>query len=251
MTGNRIPAPEKNMLWAKSGNRCAFPNCPERLVQEQNEQDDRATTGEIAHIYGRSAKGPRPAPQEFPRSHLNRYENLILLCPNHHKTIDRQPETYTVEALLKMKESHERWITERRHRALFGSLELETIITWLANYSKMQPSSDYVLRPPRDKIEYNALSAPVESYVQSGLAKEYAVREFVEHQIVLDASFPVRLLMPLRARYDMSKSLGYDGDAIFYDLWLFAYGNKSEFSLHAAALAILSYYFVRCDIFEK
>ena len=37
----------------------------------------------------------------------NSYENLILLCGRHHTIIDGDPETYTVEKLLKFKEDHQ------------------------------------------------------------------------------------------------------------------------------------------------
>jgi hypothetical protein len=35
------------------------------------------------------------------------YENLILLCSNHHVVVDDDPEAYTVERLIKMKNDHE------------------------------------------------------------------------------------------------------------------------------------------------
>lgn len=251
MTGIGVPAPEKNILWAMSGNRCAFPDCPEVLVQDGNILDGRVTIGEIAHIYGRSKIGPRPAPEGYPRKLIQSYENLMLLCPKHHKLIDGQPATYSVGVLLDMKSAHVKWVTESRQRSPFGSSELGTIITWLAESTTIRPSSDYVVLPPEEKIKYNDLSLPVESYIRTGLEQEHEVRHYIEHQLVLDSKYPERLLMPLKSRYDKDKSLGYNGDEIFYDLWLFAYGDKTEFKLHTAALAVLGYYFERCEIFEK
>ena len=251
MNSSGILAPERNMLWAMSGNLCGFPGCPEILVHDGNRIDGRVTIGEIAHIYGRSKRGPRPAPEGFTNTRLHKYENLILLCPKHHKLIDGQPATYTVGVLLDMKSAHAKLVAENRRRSDFGSLELGSIITWLANSSTMRPSTDFVLLPPQEKIKYNELSLPVESYIRTGLEQEHKVRRYLEHQLVLDSTYPERLLIPLKSRYDNDKALGYSGDEIFYDLWLFAYGDKTELSLHTAALAVLGYYFVRCEIFEK
>ena len=36
----------------------------------------------------------------------NKYDNLILMCKVHHKIIDDQPNTYTVEVLKSMKAAH-------------------------------------------------------------------------------------------------------------------------------------------------
>ncbi len=131
ITSDGIPAPVKNILWAMSGNQCAFPDCPEVLVQDGNRMDGRVTLGEIAHIYGRSKRGPRPAPEGYSRKRIQSYENLMLLCPKHHRVIDGQPATYSVGVLLDMQSSQVKWVTENRQRSAFGSSELGTIITWL------------------------------------------------------------------------------------------------------------------------
>lgn len=87
-------------LFARSGNRCAFPKCGEYLV--------RGTTilGRICHIKAARPEGPRYDPNQ---SSEDRHgdENLILLCPNHHAVIDSDTEAYTVERLLRMKDDHE------------------------------------------------------------------------------------------------------------------------------------------------
>lgn len=175
----------------------------------------------------------------------------MLLCPKHHKWIDGQAATYSVDVLMDMKAAHVKWVTENRKRSPFGSSELGTIITWLAESTDFQPSSDFIVLPPEAKISRNDLSLPVESFIRIGLEQEHMVRRYVEHQLVLDSKYPERLLMPLRSRYDNRISIGYNGDQIFYDLWLFAYGDKTEFRLHTAALGVLAYYFERCEIFEK
>ncbi|MDB5978359.1 MAG: endonuclease [Nevskia sp.] len=93
-------------LFAVSGNRCAFPKCEHRLVQQDT------LIGEVCHIKAASDNGPR-GDVSLPPEQRHSYENLILLCANHHTVVDDDPEAYTVDRLLKMKKDHEaRWATE-------------------------------------------------------------------------------------------------------------------------------------------
>ena len=40
------------------------------------------------------------------------YDNLMLLCQEHHRLIDQQPHRFTVERLRQMKADHERRIRQ-------------------------------------------------------------------------------------------------------------------------------------------
>jgi len=87
-------------LFAHSGNRCAFPKCGTPIVQEAT------VVGEICHIKAASPRGPRYDREQTAEARHS-YDNLILLCANHHTIIDDDPEAYTVERLIKMKADHE------------------------------------------------------------------------------------------------------------------------------------------------
>ena len=63
----------------------------------------------MAHIVAERPNGPRGS-SPLPMTERNRAENLILLCNTHHQLIDSQPQTYTVERLLGIREAHERWV---------------------------------------------------------------------------------------------------------------------------------------------
>jgi len=70
---------------------------------------DRVTgsvVGEVCHIKGERATAPRYDPEQDDHERHG-FDNLILLCNVHHKIIDDNPESYTVERLLAMKENHE------------------------------------------------------------------------------------------------------------------------------------------------
>ena len=88
-------------LFALSGNRCAFPNCSDSIIENSG-----TICGEIGHIEAASPGGPRYNSMQSD-TERNAYENLILLCRRHHKIIDDLPESYTVDALCEMKNIHE------------------------------------------------------------------------------------------------------------------------------------------------
>src|SRR2546427_146067 len=90
-----VPTSEIKILFACSGNRCAFPGCEQRLVEPDTSDDSARVVGEIAHIVADSRQGPRGCWQ-LSTEDLNRYPNLILLCPTHHRVVDSQPKTYSV-----------------------------------------------------------------------------------------------------------------------------------------------------------
>ena len=89
-------------LFALSRNRCATPNCETPIVHPSG-----TVVGEVCHIKAQNNGGPRfDAHQSEEARHS--FENLILLCSVHHRVIDDQPATYTVDLLAEMKEMHER-----------------------------------------------------------------------------------------------------------------------------------------------
>ena len=89
-------------LFAVSGNRCAFPGCEERLVDEAG----GSIMGEVCHIKAKSPDGPRYDAQQTDEERHG-FRNLVLLCPTHHARVDRDPDKYTVEKLLEIKAQHE------------------------------------------------------------------------------------------------------------------------------------------------
>ncbi len=100
----------RKMLWGRSGNRCAV--CQNELVVNATSVDDESIVGDECHIISSRPNGPRYDPS-YPQEKLDAYENLILLCRVHHKTIDDQCESYTVDKLRQLKVNHERWVSEK------------------------------------------------------------------------------------------------------------------------------------------
>ena len=88
------------LLFARSGNRCAFPKCTAPIAQGDT------LVGEVCHIKAKKSGWPRYDAAQTPDDR-HAYGNLILLCPTHHTVIDDDEEAYTVERLHKMKAEHE------------------------------------------------------------------------------------------------------------------------------------------------
>lgn len=105
----------RQILWGKAGAICAFPRCPRVLVRDATPDDREVLVGEMAHIVAQRQGGPRRE-SVVPGGNINGYENLILLCHEHHEIVDQQQHTYTVERLLQFKIDHEEWVRTRLSR---------------------------------------------------------------------------------------------------------------------------------------
>ncbi|WP_157775761.1 HNH endonuclease [Hartmannibacter diazotrophicus] len=106
-----ISAKAAKMLWGRAAARCSLPTCRKHLVLDDTEVDDPALIGDMAHIVAESEDGPRGI-SPLKLDDRNRYSNLILLCKNHHKEIDDQYITWTVDRLHEIKNQHESWVRE-------------------------------------------------------------------------------------------------------------------------------------------
>src|SRR5579871_2377933 len=87
-------------LFARCGNRCAFPKCPVQIF------DGKVLFGEACHIKGAKPGSARYDPNQTPEERHS-YENLIVMCGNHHGVIDADEESYTVERIQKLKTDQE------------------------------------------------------------------------------------------------------------------------------------------------
>ena len=97
----------QKLLWGISAGRCEFEGCNERLWKNDLTQDIRVV-GENAHVRAFSPRGPR-GEQQSTDEDVNNIDNLILLCPVCHVTIDRGdgPTKYGIDRVRAMKEAHE------------------------------------------------------------------------------------------------------------------------------------------------
>lgn len=77
----------------------------------------------MAHIVARSGEGPRGA-DTLSVSELDAYDNLILLCPNHHREVDSDLQSWPVFRLHQQKGEHETWIQTQLEQGRLSSVTL-------------------------------------------------------------------------------------------------------------------------------
>ncbi|CAK1718014.1 HNH nuclease domain-containing protein [Vibrio crassostreae] len=92
-----ISNPELKKLYGLAAGRCG--------ICKINVFDNDVHIGEMAHIIAKKAKGARGGTNLS--GDRNGYDNLILLCANHHTEVDQNPDFYTVEKLHRIKAEHE------------------------------------------------------------------------------------------------------------------------------------------------
>lgn len=91
-------------LCANSQRTCAFPGCGRPLTCKVEGVD--YFSGEFCHIEGVQKKAARYNPARTPE-HINAPDNLVLMCPEHHKIIDAMPDKFPAERIREFKRAQE------------------------------------------------------------------------------------------------------------------------------------------------
>lgn len=144
-------------------------------------------------------------------------------------------------------------------QALFGYAPSITIVDRLVMadlvpvieaLERQEPNpSDPPLTPPSpEKLEKNALSEESAILLRFGRRKSSLVESFFRKSSRPDLG--ERIAEAFRARYAELKSLGLHTDTIFKHLQDYAGMTGGDPKRQGAALAVLSYFFESCDIFE-
>ncbi|MDP2220448.1 MAG: HNH endonuclease signature motif containing protein [Hydrogenophaga sp.] len=89
-------------LFGLAAGRCSI--CKEPVVKPY------VKIGEMAHIIAKNTGGARG---DLPLvGRRDDYENLILLCPNHHTEVDNDEASYPPEKLHRLKNEHENYVDQ-------------------------------------------------------------------------------------------------------------------------------------------
>jgi hypothetical protein len=102
--------------------------------------------------------------------------------------------------------------------------------------------------PSPEKLQYNALSADAAGLLRQGRRREKLVQDFFDAWP--DPGFGEEIAEAFRRQYQSLKAVGLSADQIFSQLQTFAGGMDGEPLHQGAVLAVMSYFFERCDIFE-
>ena len=140
-----------------SGNECAEPNCQKKLIAE----DGISITSKICHIAAASSNGPR-YDSSMTDNERREFDNLILLCDEHHVIIDNEynEEIYTVELLKEWKSKHENKISEllmAKNPLSKQPLALNKVVNVMGKQMDEILSQSKVINAPNteNKISYN------------------------------------------------------------------------------------------------
>ena len=131
------------MIWGRSGNKCAFPDCRKTLVVHETSTDDASIIGEEAHIVAQKEDGPRGQSPLTPEQR-DKYDNLILLCSSDHKIIDDQVNKYTVEVLKQLKLDHENWIKSSLSYGLKKVKDDELYASYIEKFIEMTDLHNWI-----------------------------------------------------------------------------------------------------------
>jgi hypothetical protein len=247
MSKKKIPEKEIKVLWGKSGHLCAI--CRELLIQYRKDGSCNPI-GEMAHIKG---ENPGSARYDATMTDIERckYDNLILLCPTCHTKIDTDIDRYNVELLKQIKKEHEQWIMESLETGIINVTfaELDVTIKYFLSNPISDNDSSLTVIPPKEKIEKNELSSDIEYLINLGLTQVKQVKNYLNAN--MDRQFSERLRLGFVNKYTQLKEEGLKGDVLFHELLAFASNYSNDFTVRAAGLSVLVYYFELCEVFEK
>lgn len=213
--------------------------------------DGAVVIGEVAHIHSYEDDGPR-ADVRMRLAERNSYPNLLLMCPNHHTLIDKQPTTYTAKMLKEWKYETEKRVTDALRNAMpqVDFAELKMVTGSLITHDGLA-GQDLTVIPPAEKLRKNQLSLVTHAYLAIALAKADVVRNFIDVFTRYNSSFSSRLRAGFIKEYERLKLAEITGDELFQEMLSFATSGRTDLRSQAAGLAILGYYFEACEVFEK
>ena len=111
-----ISSKDIKKLWGLAAGRCSYLGCSEPCIEFIAENP--TVLGEMAHMIAKRPRGPRG----IGTGGADSYDNLILLCPTHHKTVDQSPDNFPAILLQDWKKRHEINIAEALASPVFKTL---------------------------------------------------------------------------------------------------------------------------------
>jgi hypothetical protein len=255
MSTRRYPRGDMNLLYGLAAGRCSFPDCRAMCIERPTDEGDPAAMiGQVAHIAAKSNNGPRAIPT-LSEKERDSYANWILLCGRHHPLVDRQWLKFGLNELHTWKKEHETWIY---HQLQAGSLkagfaELDILAKALRYFDPTDSMQTEPLRAPdlRAKLDHNALGVAARQHLMTGLTMSNVVQMYVRQYSEIDPLFPRRLVSGFKNYYNELYDDGIRGDALFINICTIASGASHDFVVQATGVAVVTYLFQLCEIFDE
>lgn len=165
-----------------------------------------------------------------------------------------------IEALIKKRSTHQEelnTISLQKREALAREMpyvsfdELDIVTKFILGMQPASPEINFNITDVTQKISKNNLTQEVHFLLIMGMVKVKEVHRFIEVNAVLRPDFPEKLKAGFVTEYQRLLKADIRGDALFESLHKFSCGNSSDLKKTAAGLAVLSYLFERCEVFER
>lgn len=158
------------------------------------------------------------------------------------------PELFVVVMTLPVPQLEDLFGSVPSQRTM-AQLDYEALRPVVSLIQKLTPDDNPPLTAPSPaKLNANDLSDDAAELLRQGRRRESLVERFFDDWP--DPSFGEEIAQGFRDRYQALKLDGLSADRIFMELQTFAGGMNGTPSHQAAVLAVMSYFFERCDIFE-
>lgn len=261
--------PTLKRLHILSGNECAHPNCNKKLIAE----DGVSIIGKICHISAASDNGPR-FDTNMTVDEKRGFDNLILLCDEHHVMIDNKENEarYPVSLLKDWKNDHEKKISElTSNKNLLSKhpLALNKVINTIGtNMDDILDISDANTAPNTEaKILYNNV-----------VRYEAIIREFAPYQAKINKIYEViekegstkkqlvlhnikQIYLKVKSQYKDIEEIRKNADIIFdkviETIWINidSAPNKldelDQETINFSLMIVIVDAFMRCNILEE
>jgi hypothetical protein len=252
-----------------SGNECAQPNCTKKLIAE----DGISIISKICHIAAASKEGPR-FDENMTDDERRGFNNLILLCDEHHVIIDNKENEseYPVPLLKNWKSDHEKKILElisNKNLLSKHPLALNEVINLVG--SKMDEVLDLPETENAPNTETKILFNNVKRY-------ESVIREFAPYQVKLNKIYEIiekegstkkelvlhnikRIYLNVKSEYNTIEEIRNNADIILdkvietiWDNVEKAPNKLDEFdqeTIEFSLMIVIVDAFMRCNILEE
>lgn len=158
------------------------------------------------------------------------------------------PELFAVVMALPVPQLEDLFGSVPSQRTM-AQLDYEALRPVVTLIQKLDPDDNPPLSAPSpSKLSANDLSDDAAELLRQGRRRETLVERFFNDWP--DPSFGEEIAQGFRERYQALKMEDLSPDQIFTELQTFAGGMDGTPAHQAAVLAIMSYFFERCDIFE-
>lgn len=108
-------------LFSEAAGHCQRPECLEPIFPSEMGGDKHIA--EMAHVIPHGERGPRHEERPAGDFDTDAFENLILVCPNCHTIIDKDPSGYSRSTLLGWKTGHLAALAQRQGICAYDTRE--------------------------------------------------------------------------------------------------------------------------------